>query len=261
MRIERINENSIRCILTSFDLSVRDLNLRELTYGSDKAKKLFEEMMHKANDEVGFNAENTPIMIEAIPMMGNAIQIVITKVDEPEELDTRFSKFSQTQQSPGQDDWVKRLRNEILEGSDGLFQKLKANGVLSVRDVASTIAALRQNAAQQPSAPNVPKKDVDKDGREFRVFAFDELNCVIEASKAIASFDTDSRLYKREGADRYYILVLKSGLKGSDDFHKACNIIAEYGRKVSIASASLAYYEEHYKLIVAEKAIQKLSSI
>ena len=62
MRIERINENSIRCTLTSFDLSVRNLNLRELAYGSEKAKKLFDEMMTKAGNEVGFHAENMPIM-------------------------------------------------------------------------------------------------------------------------------------------------------------------------------------------------------
>ena len=37
MKIERINENQIRCTLTSFDLSVRNMNLGELAYGSEKA--------------------------------------------------------------------------------------------------------------------------------------------------------------------------------------------------------------------------------
>ena len=32
MKIERINENQIRCTLSSFDLSSRDLNIRELAY-------------------------------------------------------------------------------------------------------------------------------------------------------------------------------------------------------------------------------------
>ena len=39
MKIERINENQIRCTLSSFDLSVRDLNLGELAYG-EKQKTL-----------------------------------------------------------------------------------------------------------------------------------------------------------------------------------------------------------------------------
>lgn len=37
LKIERINENQIRCTLTSFDLSVRNLNLVELAYGTEKA--------------------------------------------------------------------------------------------------------------------------------------------------------------------------------------------------------------------------------
>ena len=45
MKIERINENQIRCTLTSSDLSARNLNLGELAYGTEKAKKLFHEKM------------------------------------------------------------------------------------------------------------------------------------------------------------------------------------------------------------------------
>ena len=73
MKIERINDNQIRCTLSSFDLSVRDLNLGELAYGSEKEKKLFREMIQKASNEVGFDAEDTPIMVEAIPLSGESI--------------------------------------------------------------------------------------------------------------------------------------------------------------------------------------------
>ena len=51
MKIERINENQIRCTLSSFDLSSRDLNIRELAYGSEKARNLFREMVQKASSE------------------------------------------------------------------------------------------------------------------------------------------------------------------------------------------------------------------
>ena len=44
MKIERINENQIRCTLSSQDLSTRNLNLGELAYGSEKARNLFREM-------------------------------------------------------------------------------------------------------------------------------------------------------------------------------------------------------------------------
>ena len=39
MKIERINENQIRCTLTSFDLSARNINLVELAYEQKAARE------------------------------------------------------------------------------------------------------------------------------------------------------------------------------------------------------------------------------
>ena len=45
MKIEKINENQIRCTLTREDLANREIKLSELAYGSEKAKSLFRDMM------------------------------------------------------------------------------------------------------------------------------------------------------------------------------------------------------------------------
>ena len=94
MKIEKINENQIRCTLTKEDLEERHLRLSELAYGSDKAKDLFRDMMQQANLQFGFEANDTPLMIEAIPISSESIILIISKVEDPEELDTRFSKFT-----------------------------------------------------------------------------------------------------------------------------------------------------------------------
>ena len=124
MKIERINENQIRCTLTSSDLSARNLNLGELAYGTEKAKKLFHEMIQKASNEVGFEADDIPLMVEAIPLSSESIMLIITKIEDPEELDTRFSRFS-----PGnEDEPLTALANELLEGADGLLSLFTDNG-------------------------------------------------------------------------------------------------------------------------------------
>ena len=94
MKIEKINENQIRCTLTREDLETHQVNLKELAYGSEKAKKLFRDMMQQAQMQFGFEADNIPLMIEAIPVNLDSIILIITKVEDPDELDTRFSKFS-----------------------------------------------------------------------------------------------------------------------------------------------------------------------
>ncbi len=94
MKIEKINDNQIRCTLTKADLEDRQIRLSELAYGTEKAKDLFRDMMQQANYEFGFEADNIPLMMKAIPVSADSIILIITKVEDPEELDTRFSKFT-----------------------------------------------------------------------------------------------------------------------------------------------------------------------
>ena len=54
MKIEKINENQIRCTLTRQDLEDHQIRLSELAYGTEKAKELFRDMIQQARIQVGF---------------------------------------------------------------------------------------------------------------------------------------------------------------------------------------------------------------
>ena len=73
MKIEKINDNKIRCTLTSADLAERNLKLSELAYGTEKARSLFQDMMLEANQQFGFNVDNAPLMVEAVPVAPDSI--------------------------------------------------------------------------------------------------------------------------------------------------------------------------------------------
>ena len=126
MRIEKINENQIRCTLTKEDLADRQIKISELAYGSEKARNLFRDMIEQANYEFGFEAGDIPLMIEAIPLSGENIILQITKVEYPEEIDTRFSKFSEGEE---EEETVSETNLfSDTQGADdilGLFQKMK----------------------------------------------------------------------------------------------------------------------------------------
>ena len=102
MKLERLSENQIRCTLYKSDLADKELHLTELAYGTDKAKELFRELMQQASSELGFEVDNVPLMIEAIPVSPECLSLVITKVDDPEELDTRFSRFTRCRGQSGE---------------------------------------------------------------------------------------------------------------------------------------------------------------
>ena len=81
VKIERTSENQIRCTLNKHDLMERQLKISELAYGSDKAKELFRDIMEQANIDLGFDADDIPLMIEAIPTSRDSIILLINKVD------------------------------------------------------------------------------------------------------------------------------------------------------------------------------------
>ena len=49
---------------------------------------------------MGFEADNIPLMIEAIPVSADSIILIISKVEDPEELDTRFSQIHSFRRFP-----------------------------------------------------------------------------------------------------------------------------------------------------------------
>ena len=128
MKIEKISDNQIRFTLTGEDLAARQIKLSELAYGTEKARNLFREMMQQAASQVGFEADNIPLMIEAIPMSEGSIVLVVTKVENPEELDTRFAKFAPSVHDENDSDADDA--DDAADDTDDmldLFKKLHAN--------------------------------------------------------------------------------------------------------------------------------------
>lgn len=80
MKIEKVSENQLKLTLTKADLVERDISLEDLIHPSEKAQRLFRDIMEQALDEYDFIAENTPLMVEAVPVGMDGIMIIVTKV-------------------------------------------------------------------------------------------------------------------------------------------------------------------------------------
>ena len=130
------SDNQIRCMLTAGDLEKRSLKLSELAYGSEKARGLFHELVEQASDELGFDTGGYPLIIEAVPVTSDCIMLLITKANEPEELDTRFARFTESNdgtqddvpdtESAGADDDLTDIFRQL---SDEITQKPKDDDI------------------------------------------------------------------------------------------------------------------------------------
>ena len=275
MRIEKVNENQIRCTLTKEDLANRKLKLSELAYGSEKAKNLFRDMMQQASFEFGFEAEDIPLMIEAIPVSSECIVLIITKVDDPEELDTRFAKFAPSVQQNTSSTPISDLIDNLQEGADDvldLFKKLKdtysatqsaAGQSLSSSEDLSEMSDEDARAAAKNSFKNSLKKrlsDAEENMAFVRIYAFDSMDEIIKLSQITKSFyNGNNSLFKDINGD--YILSVSKSDHTPADFNRVCNILSEYGTCIKSANASEAYLEEHHQPIVRHVALQTLAEL
>lgn len=243
MKIEKVNENQIRCTLTREDLDSRHMKLSELAYGTEKAKSLFREMMEQASYQFGFEAEDIPLMIEAVPLSADTILLIVTKVEYPEELDTRFSRFSQDMDINEEDlenilPPVSSAANDIID----LFQK-----------------ARRTAAASQKPAASVSELEATVD--ITKLFVFSSLEDIIRLSHVLQGYYQARNVLYKNPLDQKFYLVISKGHHSPEEFNKTCNILTEYGSQCDFSSGQEAYFKEHYRLILPMDAINTLSMI
>jgi len=226
MKIEKINDNQIRCTLSRDDLTARNMNITELAYGTEKAKNLFLEMMQRASHEVGFDAEGVAIMGEAIPNRGQGIVLVITKVDDPEEVDSRFARFSPM--PSGTRNPLEELLSMINEGLPGMLN---------------------------------PQQLAENNDNTRKSFIFNSLDEVTDAVKTLAGdFTGKSSLYKNPTTKKYHLYIDDVG---TDPvlYSSTCNVLSEYCKVAYHNKTGTSYLDEHYEIIIKDNAIQALSKL
>lgn len=266
MKIEKVSENQIRCTLTKEDLADRQIKLSELAYGTEKAKTLFREMMQQAAYECGFEAEDIPLMIEAIPLSADTIILIITKVEYPDELDTRFSQFAQgdaleeSDEVLGSEDKEKIYETAGADDIIDLFRKIqaehkKADSLKKESNFVPLEKAINGDKPTEQPEENTVVMDITK------LFVFNKLDEVNQLAHVLKGFYNGCNVLYKNNLTRKYYLVISKSQHTPEEFNKVCNILSEYAHQEKYSAAIRAYFEEHYDTILKENALQILSEI
>lgn len=235
MKIEKIDNNKIRCFLSSDDLSERQIELTELAYGTEKATMLFREMLEEASEEFGLDFEDSPIMVEAIPVAHDSIILIISKVDDPEELDTRFSRFAPGPEDIDQPGDLTSLIPRILEGIEN--------------DDTSSGEVMHETIHEE------------SDNDSVRIFKFKSIDEISDSAKVLTLPDNLQSSLFFDPSDNGYYLVIFIGELQKENYVRICNSLSEFGVRVYGNAATAAYYEEHLECIIKENALSKCRSL
>lgn len=295
MKIEKLSDNQIRCTLKKSDLTSRHLKISELAYGSDKAKELFRDIMKQAAYEFGFEADDIPLMIEAIPVSSECIVLIVTKVDDPEELDTRFSRFSPSDsedddvdypygpddfgtlstiddmydEDDDDDDLPETVSEELDSSSDSvsenvlsLFNRLKdclnneLNANIGEAEYDTSGGIDVYDSSKHSLNAQKLKASMQAPKPVIRIFSFTDFDTFVRgANAAIQVFNDRNSLYK-DSKDSTYYLVIEKTVCNVVDFNKVCNILSEFGTKENATQSRVNFFKEHLECIIPNRAIQ-----
>ncbi len=266
MKIEKLNENQIKATLTREDLDGRNIGLAEFAYGTESARQLFNDLLRFASYKLGFDTDDSPLMVEAVPISGDSLVILVTKVPYPDELDTRFARFSD---APSGDGYMEiededYLPDEILLSG----RQRKATDILDVTPAAegsADKAASSDTAGADSEAPASDKgEDTSKAAkvppeRYTRLFCIDSIDDLLAAARVLAGwYRGENTVYHTR---RGYELVVHIGNHTAEEFNRVINILSEYGGETLVTDGSEDYFAEHARPLVSHQALQVLSAV
>ncbi len=248
MKIEKMNEHQIRCTLTREDLAMRHIKLSELAYGSEKAKMLFRDMMQQAAIDFGFEAEDIPLMIEAIPLSPEKIVLIITKVESPDELDTRFSNFT-------------HLDEDEEEYSDEMDEDEMVLGAESAASELLDLFEQLKKEKNKANEENIKSASTPLPSNLVRLFRFRDLDAAINAAHNLNGFYQGKNTLYKDQKSGWYHLILHQSQHTISDFNRVNNVICAYLNPQKYTPGIQAYFEEHLKVIIDGNALQSLACI
>ncbi len=225
MKIEKISDTQIQVTLSHSDLIDRNLKLSELAYGSKKAQALFKDMMARAFEDFGFETDNVPLMIEAVPLSTDSIMIVVTKVEDPSQIEQKLEAIGErpthrTFKEPEED----RLTDLALMGHNAELQAEEAKELMRSSGL---------------------------------TYLFDDFDSACMAAHRVQPmFIGDSSLYKYN--DKYFLVFSKNKKANVKGEALSC-MLDEFGSRCPTTDLNEMFLKEHGTSLIKLHAVDVLA--
>ncbi len=285
-------------MLTKDDLSERDLNVSELAYDSDKARELFSELLVTASADLDFDTDGIPIVIEAVPMSHGSLMLLVTKSAMPAEcLNFDSIKLSNTDDDGVLDAFninndfetlnlndagAALSEDDIVPGDSDIASdseppaddgsvELSAPDPQLVADIFNAFTAIqklignrtitekKEKAEKKEAYVNPPEAPASKPVINLMCFAFNSVSEIHNLAKVLLPLYSGKNTLYKSYTDGKYFLVLMKGNYNDRKFSTVCHICSEYGTHVRMRYASVAFFDEHFKVIYKNNALQMLT--
>ena len=262
MNIEVLGNLRVKCTLTSEYLKSRWIDAGDLAYGSEAATALFRDIIEETNERFGIDfraRENHPVMIEAIPMGEGSLSVIISKAEDAEELDTRFSRFSPEHSAEG-------ITPEYGDDADDIDDEDESieSGAPAFRERKrpSSKPSVRKNVTDfgKPFFETLEKeKERIREGGCIVTITFDMLGDLYDLASAGLGYSGDTSLYKNTSTGRYLLVIPVEG----EEYGVAMNFAeaaSEFGKARIVPKSGAAFLDKDHECLIGTGALEKIKA-
>ncbi len=234
MKIERVDENTIKCYISTEEMEKYQIEYTDFLSRTDKAQELMKTIIRQAHEEVGYIPPKYAFEMQ-IMMVPDQGMVLTFSEKEPFDINdhAKVEAFLASLK-----EFVNKLaqQKERLERG-GAVPPAKGNGKPSdiPREIMDKIRALKVEEA---------------------VFVFSSISQVMDyASILPAGLRIKSALYKMDDS---YFLYIAQGSAAYDRYSKACVQALEFADLYRADAGCDELLKEHGECLIAEKAVRKL---
>lgn len=224
MEFIRIDENTVRCIVTEDDMKEYNVELDDFIKNKSKVQEFLHLIVEKASDEIGYEPKDGLLAMQIMMLPKNRLAITFSeKMEEDGELE----------------DLIQQVAGATLEK------------VSSLKELFEETAP-----PEKPKEENKKKKTPPVHIFEFdKLENFEQFSCILSDKLLVKS-----SLYKDDKSKSYYMIAEKGRLS-KVNYTSVCRIASEYGKYVSDRQERKAYIEEHLTCIIPAKAVKVMRNV
>ena len=223
MEFIRIDETTVRCIVTEDDMREYDVEIDDFLKNRSKVQDFLHIIVERATDEVGYEPKDGLLAMQIMMLPRNRLAITFSeKMDSSNDLD----------------DIIQQVAGATIEKVSSLKELFEEE---------------LTEKPEEKNKENVKKKVVKPLVQifEFQSLADFEQFCNVLSDKHLGK----SSLYKDVKSKLYYG-VFEKGRLSKVNFNFVCRTASEYGRFLSDKQERRAYIEEHMDCLIAGKAVK-----
>lgn len=242
MKFTKLNENTIKCQITSEELEAKGMHIEDILQDHEKAEEFLQEVLNEAKTETNFDVKGNSLNVQLSVMKDGTISLLIS--------DDRNAA-------------IKALLNEVKGELKSFLAKLTQGGN-SPDDVIEIPSGkkLPMNYNQLLKDANTKKLSSPKFNEKISMHIWAEIDS-LEKSIALAkelsgANDIEfSRFYKYRG--KYYFEVELSDIRRN--LASKIFILSEYSNFMYSDTGTVREMYEHGELLIDENAVAVLSEM